>query len=352
MVWCLVFLCAALGASAGTRAQNASWHGLTFETLTPDKAKKAGIALPFGALITKVGNRSPVRRDLKAGDAIVVVAGKPLQVADALSKALDGLAEGAEIELTRVRANDTRTITLKRPKARKSRVSSSDPMLMLDTGGHMAIVKGIVFARDGKHLVSAGADKVIRVWDLATGKSIRTIRGEVGPAFQSQIYALALSPDGNWLAAAGFMPQRKKSDRKGPGTIRMFDFASGKLVARLVGHTDSVFGLTFSDDGRALVSGSADNSGIVWIAQIDRNGKADWSRAKLDKRLVGHKGRVNAVGFLQGGKLVVTGSYDKTVRIWDRATGKTRARLLGHSNRVYALSVGPSGGIASGRCQW
>jgi WD40 repeat protein len=52
---------------------------------------------------------------------------------------------------------------------------------MLDTGGHMALIKGLSFTPDGMQLVSAGDDKVIRVWDWRAGKIVRTIRGQVAP---------------------------------------------------------------------------------------------------------------------------------------------------------------------------
>jgi WD40 repeat protein len=55
---------------------------------------------------------------------------------------------------------------------------------MLDTGGHTALVKGLVFTPDGKQLVSAGEDRVIRVWDTQTGSTVRTIRGQVGPGWK------------------------------------------------------------------------------------------------------------------------------------------------------------------------
>ena len=55
------------------------------------------------------------------------------------------------------------------------------PVLQLDTGGHMAIINGIAFTPDGRQLVSASDDKTIRVWDSASGKTVRTIRGESAP---------------------------------------------------------------------------------------------------------------------------------------------------------------------------
>src|ERR1700694_1064286 len=70
--------------------------------------------------------------------------------------------------------------------------------LMLDTGGHMARISALAFTPDGKELVSASDDKVIRVWDWQAGTTVRTIRGQVGPGDEGKIHAIALSPDGGW----------------------------------------------------------------------------------------------------------------------------------------------------------
>ena len=78
------------------------------------------------------------------------------------------------------------------------------PLPMLDTGGHMALIHSIAFTPDGRQLVSASDDKTIRVWDLASGKTVRTIRGESAPGHVGKVYAMALSPDGKWLAAGGW----------------------------------------------------------------------------------------------------------------------------------------------------
>ena len=94
-------------------------------------------------------------------------------------------------------------------------------------------ISGIAFTPDGRQLVSASDDKTIRVWDLASGKTVRTIRGESAPGHAGKVYAMALSPDGKWLAAGGWMDKSASTSRL--RHIRLYEFASGKLVALLKG---------------------------------------------------------------------------------------------------------------------
>src|SRR5712692_8278629 len=135
-----------------------------------------------------------------------------------------------------------------------ARAADDMPLLMLDTGGHMGIIKGLTFTPDGKEIVSAGDDKVIRVWDWQAGKTVRTIRGQAEPGDEGKIYAMALSPDRRWLAAGGWMKVPQESGH----VIRLYDFTTGKLVALLKGHSNVVHALAFSPDSKRLVSGSSD----------------------------------------------------------------------------------------------
>jgi WD40 repeat protein len=82
----------------------------------------------------------------------------------------------------------------------QSTVYADDPMLVIDSVGHMAIIKSLMFTSDGKYLVSAGDDKVVRIWDIATGKTVRTIRGQIGDGPEGKIYAAALSRNDKYLA--------------------------------------------------------------------------------------------------------------------------------------------------------
>lgn len=202
---------------------------------------------------------------------------------------------------------------------------------MLDTGGHMAMVTASTFTPDGRQLVSAAYDKTIRVWDLTSGASVRTIRGEIAPGNFGKVYALALSRDGRWLAAGG---RFKSADNE----IRLYDFSSGTLAALLKGHGDLVFKLTFSPDGRYLLSGSADGTAILW----------DVDTRQPEHRLAGHREAVTAVGFTPDGARAVTGSLDHELRIWRVRDGAEIARMIGHGEQVNALAVGRDGTIASG----
>jgi WD40 repeat protein len=138
------------------------------------------------------------------------------------------------------------------------------PYLMLDTGGHAGTIRGISLTPDGMQLISAGDDKVIRVWDWQAGKTIRTIRGQVGPGGEGKIYTIALSPDGRWLAAAGWMAPGLGVRNSEVGDIRLFDFRTGELAGLLSGHSDAVNSLAFSPDGKRLLSGGGDRTAILW----------------------------------------------------------------------------------------
>ncbi len=149
---------------------------------------------------------------------------------------------------------------------------------------------------------------------------------------------MALSPDGKWLAAGGLLD---KSWAVAPccGNIRLYEFASGKLVALLKGHKSVVISLAFSPDGKKLISGGSDFDAIIW----------DVERGTLLHRLQGHRAEVFAVGFTRDGLRAVTGSHDSTLRLWSVADGAFLKEMTGHRDKVHLLALSPmDGSIASG----
>ena len=158
--------------------------------------------------------------------------------------------------------------------------------LVLDRGGHTAPITALAFTPDSKQLVSASADKTIRVWDLASRQTLRVIHGETGPAEFGKIDAVAVAPDGRLLAAAVRPVAPDKSS-----VIRLYDFASGTQIGLLEGHDGGIHSLAFSSDGRHLISGGSDHTAIIWDADA----------RKAVHVLKEHRGAVSAAGFTPDG---------------------------------------------------
>ncbi|MBG1259790.1 NACHT and WD repeat domain-containing protein, partial [Nostoc commune] len=113
---------------------------------------------------------------------------------------------------------------------------------------HKERVNSISFSDDGKTLASASADKTVKLWDAATGRVIRTLKGHT-----NSVNSISFSDDGKTLASGS-------ADK----TIKLWDVATGRVIRTLKGHTDYVNSISFSDDGKTLASASADKTIKLW----------------------------------------------------------------------------------------
>src|SRR5262249_10210251 len=143
---------------------------------------------------------------------------------------------------------------------------------------------------DGKRLASGSFDATVRIWDLTTGQSIRTLRGHPGPAV-----GVSFSPDGRRLAEAGF-------DR----TVNIWDLTTGQEPLTLRGHTQ----------------------GLTAVASPPPRG---------------HPPGLPGVAFRDGGRRLASLSTDKTLKIWDAPTGRVVLPLRGQPHELYGLASPPDG---------
>src|ERR1043165_1330198 len=82
--------------------------------------------------------------------------------------------------------------------------SPEAPILRIETGMHTGPINRIDVDAAGRFLVTGSDDKTVRVWDLATGELLRVLRPPIGEGNEGKIYAVAIMPDGELIAAAGW----------------------------------------------------------------------------------------------------------------------------------------------------
>jgi WD40 repeat protein/predicted phosphodiesterase len=183
--------------------------------------------------------------------------------------------------------------------------------------GHTRWVSACAVTPDGRRVVSGSWDKTLKVWDLATGHEVATLRGHAGA-----VNACAVTPDGRRVVSGSW-----------DETLKVWDLATGHELATLRGHAGLVVACAVTPDGRRVVSGSDDQTLKVW----------DLATGHEVATLLGHAGAVNACAVTPDGRRVVSGSDDQTLKVWDLATGHELATLLGHTGRVRACVVMPDG---------
>jgi WD40 repeat protein len=141
---------------------------------------------------------------------------------------------------------------------------TTEPILRIETGMHTAKIGRIGVDAAERFLLTASLDKTLRLWDLHTGDLLKTYRVPIGAGNEGKLYSVAISPDGEWVAGAGYTAF--EWDKK--GSIYLFNRASGQLVQRLSGLENVIQHLCFSQDGQYLGATLFGGNGArVWNTQ-------------------------------------------------------------------------------------
>lgn len=125
--------------------------------------------------------------------------------------------------------------------------------------------------------------------------------------------------------------------------MQIWDIAKRKIRRVFEGHQQEIYSLDFSKDGRLIVSGSGDRTARIWDMETGNQKVLEINEPE------GVDAGVTSVAISPDGRFVAAGSLDTVVRIWDASTGNLVERLTGHRDSVYSVAFTPDGkGIVSG----
>jgi WD40 repeat protein len=173
--------------------------------------------------------------------------------------------------------------------------------------GAAQAVRAAHFSADGGHVVTAGDDRAVRIWNAASGELEGTISAG------APVLAAAFSADGTRILAG-----------LANGQAVVYDVQTRGAIVRYSGHTDAIESVAFSPDGRRALTGSRDRSAKVWDAAVRAADKPQAGAKRSAEPAVGkelltlryHEEPVTSVSFSPDGRMVLTASLDGTAVLW------------------------------------
>jgi WD40 repeat protein len=204
------------------------------------------------------------------------------------------------------------------------------PVLTLDPGMHTAMIWRADMDAAGTSVVTGSADKTIRIWSPRTGELLRTIRVAQGPGDVGKVYAVAISPNGQLVAAGGWM---RATDTDRQEQIYLFDGRTGALVRRIEGLPNVVYQLVFSPDGQYLAAALGGGSLRVYDREVG------WGEIARD---VDYGGASFGAAFAPDGRLATT-SYDGHIRLYDHAFQRVAITKAQYGTEPYGIAFDPAG---------
>ena len=190
------------------------------------------------------------------------------------------------------------------------------PLLRTLTG-HSGSVNAVVLTPDGRRAVSASEDGTLKTWDFESGRELRSLIGHA-----DYVTGVAVTPDGTKAVSASR-----------DGMLKVWDLESGRELRTLRDRGYPLHGVALAPDGRRAVSASTEGTLKVW----------DLILGEVLGTLTGHSGRVYGVAVTPDGSRAVSASDDETLKIWDLDSGCVLLTLAGHSDTVIAVAALPDG---------
>jgi WD40 repeat protein len=213
--------------------------------------------------------------------------------------------------------------------------------------GSSAKVNTVAFRPDGKQFLSGGNDSAILIWDTHLLNYINDpVQMSIISGYQRRYQGgIVVNRGWYWTLDAEYSKNGRQivSGHKDK-TVRvwkiiskneniMSDSYSMELITQCSGHKKEVTSVSINTNGTIIVSGSKDKTLKLW----------NYTDGMEIMTLVGHKGSINDVCFSIDGKYIISASDDKTIKIWDSKSGIELETLTGHKGKILALACSPDG---------
>uniref|UniRef100_A0A8C7DC30 Dynein assembly factor with WD repeat domains 1 n=1 Tax=Oncorhynchus kisutch TaxID=8019 RepID=A0A8C7DC30_ONCKI len=224
---------------------------------------------------------------------------------------------------------------------------------------HILPLTNVAFNKSGSSFITGSYDRTCKIWDTASGEELHTLEGH-----RNVVYAIAFNnPYGDKIATGSF-------DK----TCRLWSVETGKCFHTFRGHTAEIVCLAFNPQSTLVATGSMDTTAKLWdiqtgeevstltVSQLSLSLSVSLSLSLISHlsfplistcshnhpcphpfvndfiqrvhTLIGHRGEISSVQFNWDCSLIITGSMDKSCRVWEAASGKCMATLAGHEDEV------------------
>jgi len=197
----------------------------------------------------------------------------------------------------------------------------TEPAMVLMQGGGDEWIERVSVSADGARGISAEG-KAVRLWDLRSGRAIRTLRDS------DLIYCAALSPDGRLALVGGY-----------PTFLTLYDLESGEEIREFLAQgpwrVEAIASLDFSPAAGDEHAICASDYGSIKLV--------DLGSGRVVREMKGHDGGIRSVRFSPDGKRVLSGGSDGIVRLWEVESGRELKQLSGHGDVIMAVAPAPDG---------
>jgi WD40 repeat protein len=185
-------------------------------------------------------------------------------------------------------------------------------------------VTALAFDPTGSRLISGGEDRKLRIWDLKTGRTVKTIDCD-------RVHMLAFNSVGDKLLAWFLTPG---VNNQSASVAQVLD-KNLSVLHQVAERQKKVTCLSFSRDGEWVALGADD--GVVRI----------WDIAKNERPLGGdlpvHQKRVGDLAFTPDRSRLITSDEDGEVKIWDLEKKQALNTITAHKGQLLALAMSPQG---------